>query len=116
MTVNKLICLPQLSGGKFLCVKLAIAEGAIKTDIPNMMAEKIRLTLLGNNIGKADPTAMHTKTQASGNPESYLAKIWRQTNGETVMHIPNKTHSTAINTGEAEVCFIHADKNVRYTM
>tara|TARA_B100000767_G_scaffold183430_1_gene171232 strand:+ start:956 stop:1126 length:171 start_codon:yes stop_codon:yes gene_type:complete len=53
--VNRLIVPPQLSGGKFWWIKLVIAPGAINTDRPNMIADKIKDKSPGKITGKAEP-------------------------------------------------------------
>ena len=113
ITVNRLIVPPHLSGGKFWRVKLVIAPGAINTDRPNMIVEKIKDESPGKITGKAEPIDIQLSIIANGLPEEWRARMPRQMNGERQMLDPRRPQVNEIKL-ELEACsVIQAERNVR---
>ena len=101
-TVKRLIALAQLCDGKFCRVKFVTAPGAIKTDNPNIKAEIKSVIVLLNNMGRADPIAIHVRIRANGRPDAKRVKIGPQISGDRQMLEPRITHINVMKLALAE--------------
>jgi hypothetical protein len=112
-TVNRPIARPQASGGRLRRVKLVTAPGAMKTEAPNTTADRISPAGPGHSTGSAEPAAMPPSTSASGTPPSWRENTPRQSAGDSVMHAPSSTQTSATCTTPAACSAIQADRKVR---